>query len=136
LLHNLVRPVRRAENAVAEHRARGNRMKTQKRKTQALSLALLVAGLAWSGLYLRADTVYPSGYCPLCGAKGMMIPEQEEVRHTECEQWWYDKNVTRIVVADCSKWDCPGGSEPEIVVVDLPLYRCPKDGLLFTDRPE
>lgn len=94
-----------------------------------LALAVLVLGTHLVGAEAKTEP----GHCPLCGTRGEMIPSKEDLAHCECEKWWYGKHVSRIAVGDCSDRYCPGVNDPKLVFVDLPLYRCPKDGLLFTE---
>lgn len=97
-----------------------------------LLFALLV-GIAVGGYYTGAEPATSPGRCPLCGTPGVMVPDKDELEHCECESWWRDA-VTRLVVADCSHRQCQEGSEqPRLLFTSLPLYRCPKDGLLFTE---
>jgi len=70
---------------------------------------------------------------------GIPIPDRDNLDHCECEKWWRGQAPARLVFADCSHRTCaehgPSSATP-LVYVDLPLYRCPKCGLLFTEPDE
>ena len=103
-------------------------------RSRASSMILLVLLLILGGLRLSAEVSNKPGTCPVCGTPGEPLISHEELAHCECERWWRGP-VVRLAVGDCSNRYCQEGSrEPELRFLTLPIYRCPKDGLLFTDR--
>ena len=100
-----------------------------------LLIGVWVVGLALmvGGLYLQAGSTPEPGHCPVCHAKGVPVPDRESLAHCECEKWWVGSPV-RLAFGDCSKRQCQDGDEePKLMWVEMPLYRCPHDGLLFTE---
>lgn len=84
--------------------------------------------------YLGATEYQSPGLCPLCRTQGEPLIPADEIAHCECEKWWSEgKTLIRLAVGDCSYATCPTLSEPELRFIEMPLWRCPKDGLLFTE---
>lgn len=113
----------------------GATMKRVGRNGRLILLALVVVGIAMTvnGFHPRADSGRPAALCPLCQTEGIPIPARDQLNHCECEKWWVS-SPARIAFGDCSKRQCQDGDEePKLIWIELPLYRCPKDGLLFTD---
>jgi len=78
----------------------------------------------------------PTGGCPLCHAEGIPVPERDQIADCQCEKWWRGQAPARLVFADCSHKSCAESGADDYtarVFVDIQLYRCPHDGLLFTD---
>ncbi len=113
-------------------------MKRTGRFARSVLLMVSMAGLTMlaSGPYPRAEETRPSHLCPLCQAEGVPIPARDKLGHCECEKWWVG-SPARVAFGDCSSRECQEGMEPpKPIWIDLPLYRCPKDGLLFTEAEE
>jgi len=88
------------------------------------------------------ETTRQQSQCPFCGTAGILLPNEASCGNPECLEYLKSKNVplhriSRIAVGDCSLWECAedGTKDPVLLYLDLPLYRCPRDGLLFT-RPD
>lgn len=107
-------------------------------------LVAVVSLLAGGAFYIRADSAHAPGSCPLCHTQGIAVPDREQLTKCECEQWWQGQAPARLMFADCSHRQCAesgpqaiveaqGEESLPLVYLDLQLYRCPKDGLLFTD---
>ena len=97
----------------------------------------LIGVLLMSGAWTDA----PHG-CPLGHGPGVPLVDEEQLNHCECAKWLNGRAPARLAFADCSLYErqgnCAKGSRgdmppPDLIYVDLKLYRCPTCGTIFTE---
>ena len=108
-------------------------------------VALLLAFAVWAQTP-KTTARLEKTRCPVCRAEGILLPDEDTCGHPECAEYRRSmgirpERISRLAVGDCSLWSCylhdaTEHTEPELLFLDLPLYRCPRDGLLFTEPGE